>query len=239
MNQQLVLHVNLRDDATFENYFPGPNQEVFSYLPKFLAGNAERFVYLWGDRDSGRTHLLQACCHIASREDLLVTYLPLAQEEDRFTPDILDSLETRSVVCIDDIDAIAGNAQWEEALFHLYNRILDSGETRLLVSAQKPPALLPIKLPDLQSRLAACVVFGLVNLTEEDKVQGVKLHAHARGLPMPDEVSRYLVRLAEGEMLQALTMLGRLESASLVKQRKVTLSFAREVLRKKVAANPF
>ena len=53
--------------------------------------------------------------------------------------DALSGLETHEIVCLDDVDRIAGQRVWEEAIFHLYNRILDRGGL-LLVSLADLPA---------------------------------------------------------------------------------------------------
>jgi DnaA family protein len=60
--------------------------------------------------------------------------------------------------CLDDLQAIAGKADWEEALFHLFNRLRDSGR-RLLIAASTSPRELPVKLADLKSRLTLALIF--------------------------------------------------------------------------------
>ena len=61
--QQLTLSVALRDDATFDNFYAGTNTTVLQCLQDFAGLQSEPFVYLWGPAASGRSHLLQACCH--------------------------------------------------------------------------------------------------------------------------------------------------------------------------------
>ena len=46
-----------------------------------------------------------------------------------------------------------GDEPWEMAIFNLYNRILESGKTRLLITGDRPPRQLNLGLPDLASRL--------------------------------------------------------------------------------------
>ncbi|MCZ7167078.1 DnaA ATPase domain-containing protein, partial [Salmonella enterica] len=78
----------------------------------------------------GRTHLLQAACLRFEQMGEPAVYLPLAELLDRGIG-ILDNLEQYELVCLDDLQAVAGRADWEEALFHLFNRLRDSGR-RLL-----------------------------------------------------------------------------------------------------------
>ncbi len=60
---QLPLGVKLRDEATFDSFYSGPNAPLLTLLHA-LADPAqtpvEHCVYLWGAPDSGRSHLLQA-----------------------------------------------------------------------------------------------------------------------------------------------------------------------------------
>ena len=73
--------------------------------------------------------------------------MPLGQAHE-FSPEICEGLEQADLVCIDDIERVASDHDWETALFHLYNRMRESGST-LIVSAGAAPAQLRIGLPDL------------------------------------------------------------------------------------------
>ena len=69
---------------------------------------------------------------------------------------VLSQLEHRSLICLDDIDTVMGQADWEEALFHLINAVKDAG-SRLVLLANQTARKLPVTLPDLHSRLLAAV----------------------------------------------------------------------------------
>ncbi len=227
MNQQLALNLFLRDDSTFENFYVGPNPEVCTYLQEMLQGKGDRFIYLWGCRGSGRSHLLQACCHLASEINFSTVYLPLAQEEEPLSPDVLSGLEWVDMVCLDDIDAIAKQPAWEEAFFHLYNRIID-GQTKLVVTASLPPREMIFQLPDLISRLSAAVIFQVQPLNVEEKLKAIKLHAKMRGMHLVDEVGFYLIRRTNGNLMRACQYLERLDRVSLAQRRRLSLSFVKQ-----------
>ncbi len=48
-------------------------------------------------------------------------------------------MEQLALVCIDNIECVAGDEPWEMAIFNLYNRIPESGKTRLLITGDRPP----------------------------------------------------------------------------------------------------
>lgn len=52
---------------------------------------------------------------------------------------MLDALESLPLVCLDSLEAIAGNALWERALFDFYNRWKEKGEGTLIVTGCSAP----------------------------------------------------------------------------------------------------
>jgi DnaA family protein len=228
---QLPLGVRLRDDATFANYYPGANAAALGYVERLCeadAGWTESLIYLWGGEGVGRSHLLQAACLRFEQRGEAAVYLPLADVAD-YGPELLDGLDQSELVCLDDLDAVAGRADWEEALFHLFNRLRDAGR-RLLLAASVSPRELPVQLPDLQSRLTLALVFQLQALSDEDKLRALQLRASRRGLHLTDEVGRFILTRGERSMSALFELLERLDQASLQAQRKLTIPFLKETL---------
>ena len=61
MMQQLLLELSPRPEPTLDNYVPGRNGAALQALREIANGNGtERFIYLWGEPGSGRTHLLRS-----------------------------------------------------------------------------------------------------------------------------------------------------------------------------------
>lgn len=225
---QLPLSLNLRDDAIFDNFFSGSNALVIDALKSFVANGAEQFIYCYGEPGSGRTHLLQACCHLANQYEKTIFYLSLSQHAD-FSSEILQELEQFQIVCIDDIDAVVGNRIWEEALFHFYNRARDN-KTGLLVSAVCAPQQLRCVLPDLQSRLAWGLALEIKNLTDEEKTSALQLRAAFRGLQLSSDVAGYLIHHRSRNMRDLFSLLEKLDYASLIAKRKITIPFVKTVI---------
>ncbi len=228
---QLPLGVRLRDDATFANYYPGANAAALGYVERMCetdADWAENLIYLWGAADVGRSHLLQAACLRMEQFGGRAVYLPL-DAVAMYGPQLLDNLEQCDLVCIDEVDLVAGHPTWEEALFHLFNRLRDAGR-RLLLSASAPPREVAIKLPDLKSRLTLALVFQLHGLTDEEKLRALQLRASRRGLHLTDEVGRFILTRGSRSMSALFDLLDQLDHASLQAQRKLTIPFLKETL---------
>ncbi len=184
-NPQLALGLSLRDDATFSNFYEGDNAQLIRYLKDFLLSHDEPFIYLWGEPSVGRSHLLQACCHEIGDHQSVV-YLAL-KENRELVPDVLESLEQMDLVCLDDIDAVLRNTDWEKALLHFYNRARDNN-TRLLVVGNSLPTQLSCQLADLQSRLSWGLLFQVIRLTDDQKIAAFQMPARKRGMILQAEV---------------------------------------------------
>ncbi len=226
--KQIPLGIWLRESATFDNYVAGENSQAVAAICHACTGGDERFIYLWGADAVGKSHLLQAACNAMSIGGERSVYLPLG--EPGLAPEMLEGMEQVSLVTVDNLEAIAGDAEWEAALFHLYNRMRDQGEGVLLFAAALPLASLPIKLPDLRSRLAWGLVFQLHGLDDEKKLAAMQQRADQRGFELSEEVGRYLLRHYLRDMSALFELLTTLDERSLVEQRRLTIPFVKEII---------
>jgi DnaA family protein len=229
--QQLVLPIQPLDDCTFANYFASNhNKSLIKYLQSFIDNSQEQYTYLWGSAGVGCSHLLQACCHALHEKKLSSIYLPLAQITTLY-PSAFENLETFSLICIDDVQVIAANAELEEALFHLYNKILHN-KNRLLLAANTTPAGLNVQLPDLASRLLSGMIFQVQALNDEEKIAALQLRAQLRGLELSTDVGQFLLRRHSRDFSSLFKTLEKLDHASLAEQRRLTIPFVKQVLEK-------
>jgi len=177
----------------------------------------------------GRARHRQTACQKVSAAGATPAYLPLGQA-DEVSPEVLAGLEHLALVCIDDIQAIAARPEWEAALFHLYNRIRETA-TPLIMSGNAAPRAVDLKLADLSSRLSWGLVLQLHALNDEEKIAALTLRAKGRGIELPDDVARFLLRRCPRDMPGLFELLQRLDLASLAAQRRLTIPFVRELLK--------
>jgi len=221
--KQLALGVRLRADAAFESFAPGGNSELVTALKS----TATEPLWIWGAHATGKTHLLQAVC--AGAGDM-AAYFPLDRSL-ALPPDALAGFERTQVLCIDDVDAVAGDLAWEEALFRLFNEAADL-RTRLIFAASVAPRQAAWVLEDWRSRAASCVVYQLRELDDAGRMEALRLRAAARGLQLPPETAEYLLKRMPRDLPSLLQILDALDEASLVEQRRLTIPFIRDELEK-------
>lgn len=228
MSGQLPLPVALRDGNTLDNFLPSRAPEACLALGELIAGR-ERLLWLWGPESSGRTHLLEAAAGGAAEAGETVVFLALGGPAPP-DPAVLGGLtENATIVCIDDIEAVAGRRDWEEALFHFFNALADSGG-RLLVSAAAPPRATRFCLPDLASRMSLCLAVALPGMDDEARLEVLRFRAARRGLELPDSTGRYLLSRVSRRLGDLVQLLDRLDRVALVQQRRLTVPFVRQAL---------
>jgi DnaA family protein len=231
VSNQLLLGVRLRDSSVFASYFAGPNGAIVDILRNLGPGVLPPCVFVQGPPSSGKSHLLQAVCADAARRRLTAAYLPL-NEISRIGPEMLSGWGELDIVCVDDIERIAGERDWNRELFALHQQ-LEERRGRLVVASALPPAALRMTLPDLASRLAGGWVLTLQPLSEGEQVSALQLHAQLRGFELPDDTAAFMLRRLPRDMTTLCRFLDELDEASLVAQRRLTVRFVTEVLKGK------
>lgn len=222
---QLALPLQLADHAVFESFHEHGNEILVATLLNLSLGKAGQGCWLFGAPATGKTHLLQAVCDKAGDRSV---YLPLAML-GAMGPGVLDGLADRDLVCIDDIERIAGDRAWEIALFNLFNELHENGG-QLVIAGTAAPREVGFGLPDIESRMSRLPVFQLQPLDEEQRAAALQLRAGHRGLELPDETAGYLLKRSRRDMASLYELLDKLDLEALRAKRRLTVPFVREVL---------
>lgn len=228
MSGQLPLALRWPAHQRFEGFHAGPNGAIVEALRTAAREPGSSWIFITGPAGSGRTHLLFATCAEASKAARGAQYLSLST----LSPPrgaAIRGLGGSELIAIDDLEAIAGEAEAEHALFDLYNRCRAERST-LVFAASAAPARLGIGLPDLVSRLAACTQLVLKPLDEVERRRVVRDRAIARGMDLDDGVLDWLFTRRKRDLATLLDLLDRIDRASLAAQRRVTVPFLRTLL---------
>lgn len=233
---QLPLPIHQVDDETFDNFYAENSLVLLDSLRQNFIDVQQPFFYIWGGKSSGKSHLLKAVSNHYLLNQQTSSYIPL-EKSQYFSPMVLDNAEQLDVICLDDIQIVAGNEEWELAIFNLFNLIREQQslfgnghKTLLLISADCPPHQLQINLPDLRSRLTWGEVYQLNDLSDDQKRIILQRNAYQKGMELSDEVANFLLKRLDRDLQTLSTELDRLDRASLQAQRKLTVPFVKEIL---------
>src|SRR5690606_38107292 len=157
--RQLLLNLEAPKPQSFESFVEGRNQELLQRLTQLAVTDAaalsDRFIYLWGEPGSGRTHLLRAVEHAAQARYL-------KSDDD---PAAFASEPTIRLYLVDDCERLSAEAQI--AAFALFTQVRENGAA-LITAGANPPALLAVR-EDLRTRLGWGLVYQVQGLTDEEK----------------------------------------------------------------------
>ena len=235
---QLLLDLEPPRKPRFDNFIAGRNAEAVAAVRRLCSATTHdlsmRFVYLWGEPGSGRTHLLRAAC-----EEIGGRYFAGAT----MGATDIDAAVARSdrpchALMVDDVEA-AGPAV-QEALFHAYNQLREDPRGVMLVAGDRPPrelALHPDR-DDLRSRLAWGLAYPLQRLDDDEKDAALVRHAEQRGFPLAPEVRRYLLTHFARDLGSLMQTVEALDRHAREQRRVVTLPLIRDYLQREATLCP-
>lgn len=228
IRQQLPLAIRLPEEVSFADYYAGRNAVTVGTLRQALADPTNHLIYLWGSAGVGVSHLLQAAVRELQQAQLEAAYLSISELE-YYGPEVLTELSRYRVLALDDMGWLSGRAHWQQALFHLYNR-MQPASGLLLVGSRCSPLQLPFELEDLRSRLASGITLKLTNLEDAERVEWLVWKANQLGMTIALDAAKFLVARHSQRLDELMITLNQLDTASLSAQRKITIPFIKQSL---------
>ncbi len=229
---QLPLNIRLSDAFCFANFFGDQNQELIASLKAAVHSLTEpstshlESITVWGRSGVGKTHILQSACQLARALELESVYLPLG-EPGLEAPSMLEGLDRLPLVCIDNLQLVAGQSEWETGLFNLYENIKHHG--LLLSSSISPPSDTGYQLPDLVSRFNRGLVYPIHSLDHSERLQVIRQRARLRGLEIGDDVAAFIEKHYPRDLASLVRLLEQLDQESLIQQRRITIPFIKSL----------
>lgn len=205
---QLNLNLDVKYDASLGD-FAGPGWLTIIDAIRQLHVGLISQLYLFGEANTGKSHLLSATCE--SFIEMNQSAINLSLKDLLHTNvDVLASLEHFDVIAIDDVDAIVGYRMWQEGIFHLFNRSKEE-QKRLIFSSRVPANELDFELRDIMTRLAQAPSFKVPDGENiADREAFVEAVMQRRGWHFDHRVIQYLLKEGPhriGAMMKVLTHL--------------------------------
>tara|TARA_Y100001936_G_scaffold253844_1_gene321547 strand:- start:1787 stop:2476 length:690 start_codon:yes stop_codon:yes gene_type:complete len=224
--KQLLLDISPIAPPSLENFVPGRNVELFQILENILSGSEkERFIYLWGENGSGKSHILQAMTESFKLNKLDAVYIDCnIWQKNNTDSSIINDI---NCITIDNVDHL--NASMQIKLFNIYNHIRDECSSLMLVSGSVAPSQLNLR-EDLVTRLGWGLVYQIHVLSDDEKIQAMKEHAKKKGFELPQDVCNYLLRHIKRDLPSLIATLDALDLLSLREKRPITIPMLRKLL---------
>ena len=234
--------VELHPRYTFENYVVGPCNR-FGHAAAMGAaeqpGKSYNPFFLHGLVGVGKTHLLQAVCHLILERQpgARILYLSCETFINHFVSALQDGDITTfrnkyryvDVLVVDDIHLLANKERTQEEFFHTFNTLYNAGK-QIVLSSDSPPK----EIPTLQERLVSRFKWGMVTEIEppcfETRMAIVKRKSGMENNEFPHVVAEYIAGHFESNVRELEGAVTRLLAFSSMTGRKVDLAMATEAL---------
>ena len=234
--------VELHPRYTFENYVVGPCNR-FGHAAAMGAaeqpGKNYNPFFLHGRVGVGKTHLLQAICHLilerqpASRilylscETFINHFISALQDGDTTT--FRNKYRYVDVLVVDDIHLLANKERTQEEFFHTFNTLYQAGK-QIVLSSDSPPK----DIPTLQDRLVSRFKWGMVTEIEppcfETRMAIVKQKSSQENNEFPTVVAEYIASHFEDNVRELEGAVTRLLAFSSMTGQPVDMAIATEAL---------
>ncbi|MCP5021179.1 MAG: chromosomal replication initiator protein DnaA [bacterium] len=234
--------IELHPKNTFASFVVGPCNR-FGHASAMGAaeqpGQTYNPFFLHGSVGVGKTHLLQAVCHMILEKTPTSRILYLSCEtfinhfisaiQDGDTTRFRDKYRNVDVLVVDDIHLLANKERTQEEFFHTFNTLHNAGK-QIVLSSDSPPK----DIPTLQERLVSRFKWGMVAEIEppcfETRMAIVKCKSISRGNEFPPAVAEYIASNIENNVRELEGAVTHLFAFSSMSNRPIDHALAHEAL---------
>ncbi len=246
--KKLNVDPQLNPDYNFNNFVEGSCNRLarsagitIVQAPGKTAFNP---LFIYGGSGLGKTHLAQAIGIEVKRlsPEKIVLYVNAVKFQTQFVDayfkhnninDFLHFYQSIDVLILDDVHEFAGKEKTQDAFFHIFNHLHQTGKQLILTSDQAPA-----DLQGLEKRLLSRFKWGLsAELTVPDfetRVAILKKKVYNDGIVVPTDVLEYIasnitqnIRELEGALISMLAQ-------STLNGKQLTIELASEMIEKLV-----
>ncbi|MBW0454607.1 MAG: DnaA regulatory inactivator Hda [Candidatus Kinetoplastibacterium crithidii] len=222
---QLILNILPNIEPSLSNYILGINTEAVHAAKSIKGGRA---LYIWGDKGSGKSHILQAITNERNS-----TYINHTNCYKIFNLAINNEVESLpKLIAIDDVHLL--NNSQQSGLFSLYNRWRELSQTEksfaMILSGDKKPILMNVR-EDLKTRLGWDISFRIEPLSDKDKLNALKTLGNKLGIRNLDNVIQWMLKYCNRDIKYLMNLLTLLNKYSISTKRPITINLLRTMLK--------
>jgi len=224
--KQSIVDFPFNHDASLKTFFVSKqNTESIKALNAFFSNN-EHEIFLNDEASSGKTYILHALCNDFRMSKGTEAFYVSLKDFKKLQPELLDGLANFPLICIDDVNFISGQSDWEVALFNLINEV-NQKNTKIILSGRANDLIL---FPDLLSRIKKMNRLELRGVLDEEIltasqtiIQNLELHISERSL-------KFLILRSKRDINEIYQNLVKLDKASIEKKRIISIDLIKSEL---------
>ena len=228
--QQLIFPFKADQRASFSNFFcTQDNTALLTRLDQIVNDKNSHELIIDGVEGSGKSFLIQSICNELSLAQKKLAFIPMKKALDMGV-EIVQNLASLDAVCIDDIQSIENNANWEEAFFHLINECHQS-QCSLIFSVTSNKSLDDLfKLPDLLSRVKRMEHMTLKAVQDQDLIEALIFKCKKLDINLGQSELDFLVKYHARDFSILLEKVMFLDQRAGELKRKITIPLMKEIL---------
>lgn len=243
--KKLNVDPMLNPQYSFSNFLEGECNRLARSAGMAISenpgGTAFNPLFIYGDSGLGKTHLAQAIGIKAKElfQDKIILYVNANKFQTQFVDsvrnntknDFLHFYQMIDVLIIDDVHEFAGKEKTQDAFFHVFNHLQQSGK-QLILTSDKPP----VELQGVEQRLLSRFKWGLsAELQTPDYDVRINILRHKiynDGIEIPDEVIEYIATHITTNIRELEGALVSLLAQSTLNRKEITLDLAKTIIDK-------
>ena len=228
--KQLIFPFQINQKASFDSFFCSPdNQNLMTRLADIVSGPDTSELIIHGEEGSGKSFLMQAICNELSSAEKKFAFIPM-KKAFNMGVEIFQNLGSLDAVCIDDLQLILANQDWETALFNLINECQQSNCTLMLSLGGTQPLDESVILPDLLSRIKRMEFIALHAVQDEFFNQAINFVAQQLDIKIEEAELEFLLKHQTRMFSLLVENIITLDNQAASLKRKITIPLIKETL---------
>ena len=138
-------------------------------------------------------------------------------------------LENSDLICLDGLENIIANEEWETAVFNLINNTLNN-KCRLVFSSSIEGSNNIFSLPDLDSRIKKLQSYELYPVDDANLENALKHIANLSSINLGEREAKYLLTYSKRNMSDLVSILESLDQLSMEKKKRISIPLIKEII---------
>lgn len=241
LSRQLILDFPASPDFKFSNFVKSEGSQFAWQAARQFSSSPDlpyNTLYLYGDQNLGKTHLLMAIGNAVSENfpDKKIILIRGQEFVRKFTKeDAQDSTKTLNqmldadYLLFDDVDLISAKPAAQEKLYHIFNTLLDKNKKSVFTGHNRPEQLSAME-PYLKSRFQWGMTAEIKPIDDATTAQIIAKLGKDVGLSIPQKIIDFLLTHIPRDFTSIKTAVDKINQESFAQKRKVTLPLVKAAL---------